>query len=125
MENYSLVQQVEMIKKAKVVVGAHGAGLGNIMFAEPSAILVELQDDSYACPRPWYWKLANCFGCQYKTIVGQTTKVDILKRLNFIWILIFLRWPLPDICQLSSVPQTHARDWYDMAWYEGQMKVLS
>ena len=125
MENYSLVQQIEMIKKAKVVVGAHGAGLGNIMFAEPNTILVELQDDSYACPRPWYWKFANCYGCEYKTIVGETTKVDLFEKIEFRLNPDFLEMALADICQSNSEPETDARDWYDVAWFESQIKTIS
>lgn len=123
MEDYSLVQQIEIIKNAKLVVGAHGAGLGNIMFAKPHTIIVELQDDSYACPRPWYWKLANCYGCQYKTIVGQTTKVDIFEKIEFRLDPDFLEMALADICQTGSVPEDHRRDWYDKAWFEEQAKV--
>jgi len=123
MENYNISQQVEIIKNASVVVGAHGAGLTNVMFAKPSAIMVELQDDSYLCPRPWYWKLANCYGCNYKTIIGQTTKYEDVVKVEFYVDPDFFEMALTDLCASKHDPAKCDRGWYDMAWYKSQIKT--
>lgn len=43
----SFVQQISMVRDADVVIGIHGAGLTNAMFAPPSATLVELMPYQY------------------------------------------------------------------------------
>jgi hypothetical protein len=123
MERYSLSQQVEIIKRASIVVGVHGAGLTNMMFAKPGALMVELQDDSYLCPRPWYWKLANCFACRYKTIIGQTTKMATFENIEFRLDPVFFEMALSDICVSKSNMKAQDRDWYDMAWYKGKTQL--
>jgi capsular polysaccharide biosynthesis protein len=71
-ETMSFPQQVQTFSKAKVILGAHGAGMTNLLFSPMPALLLELQDAKFA-PRHWYWKVASCAGCRYSTITGPTT----------------------------------------------------
>jgi capsular polysaccharide biosynthesis protein len=71
-EQMSLVQQVRTFSKARVVLGAHGAGMTNLLFCPRPATLLELQDAQFA-PRRWYWKVATMLGHQYSTLTGPVT----------------------------------------------------
>jgi hypothetical protein len=68
-EKLSLPQQIRTFSQAKVVAGAYGAGMTNILFSPSPALMLELQDAIYA-PRMWYWKLAGMLGHGYATLVG-------------------------------------------------------
>ena len=72
-EQLSLAQQVRTFSKARVVLGAHGAGLTNLLFSRPVGLLLELQDARFA-PRLWYWKLASMLGHEYSTMTGPVTR---------------------------------------------------
>jgi capsular polysaccharide biosynthesis protein len=67
-ECMSLAQQVKTFAKARMVLGAFGAGLINLLFCPPAQLL-ELQDARFA-PRLWYWKWASTLGHKYYTLVG-------------------------------------------------------
>ncbi len=68
-ERMSLAQQVRALSKAKVVLGAHGAGMTNLLFSPSGTQLLELQDALFA-PRLWYWKKASMLGHDYCTMIG-------------------------------------------------------
>jgi capsular polysaccharide biosynthesis protein len=68
-EKLSLAQQVRTFSKVKVVLAAHGAGMTNILFSPPPALLLELQDVKFA-PRRWYWKVPSILGHHYSTMTG-------------------------------------------------------
>jgi capsular polysaccharide biosynthesis protein len=70
-EEFPVKEQVAMFANAKIVVGAFGAALTNIMFSPPGATLIDLQDEIHA-PRIWFWKFASIYGHRYRTIVGKT-----------------------------------------------------
>jgi len=71
-EELSFPEQVRTFSRAKIILGAFGAGLTNILFSPQPALLVELQDNKFA-PRRWYWKLASLLGHHYCTIAGPVT----------------------------------------------------
>jgi hypothetical protein len=57
-EDYSVAGQKELFAKARVVVGVHGAGLTNMMFAPRSTLLVEIMNQkSHENPR----EMCDCF----------------------------------------------------------------
>lgn len=72
-ENLSLAQQVRTFSKAKVVLAAHGAGITNMLFSPPPALLMELQDAMFA-PRRWYWKVPSILRHNYSTLTGPVTR---------------------------------------------------
>lgn len=64
---YSVAEQIQLFRDADVIVGPHGAGLANILFAE-SATVVELFP-SYYLPG-YYYVIAELFGFEYRHLVG-------------------------------------------------------
>src|SRR5690348_4334189 len=70
-ESLSLADQMRTFKDAKVVLGAFGAGLTNMLFTRPPSMILELQDPIFA-PRSWYWKVASILGHEWRCCVGQS-----------------------------------------------------
>jgi capsular polysaccharide biosynthesis protein len=101
-QELSMPQQIQLFSKAKVVLGAYGAGLTNILFSPFSAQFLELQDSTYA-PRMWYWKLATMLGHSYSTLVGLTKisryDVDTDFEINPESLQEFLKLSLDTQCQ--------------------------
>ncbi|HTR40322.1 MAG TPA: glycosyltransferase family 61 protein [Pseudomonadales bacterium] len=72
-EQLKVVEQARLFSSAKCVVGAHGAGLANMVFAPPNALLVELfHPDTER--RPCYQHLAASAGQRYASVIGQRTQ---------------------------------------------------
>lgn len=46
----SFAEQVELFSDAEVIIGIHGAGLANLFFAPPEAVVVEVLDEAYLNP---------------------------------------------------------------------------
>jgi capsular polysaccharide biosynthesis protein len=72
LEKTSFPEQVKCFARAKVILGAHGAGFTNLLFST-RARLLELQDNLFA-PRLWYWKWATMLGHDYYTMTGPMTE---------------------------------------------------
>jgi capsular polysaccharide biosynthesis protein len=69
-ECLTLKEQIHTFQNAKVVLGAFGAGLTNMLFCPPFSMILELQDPFFA-PREWYWKVASTLGHEWRCYVGQ------------------------------------------------------
>jgi len=111
--DYSLLEQINIFKNAKIIVGVFGAALTNIMFAKPNATLVDLQDGSYfACPRVWFWKMAYAFGMRYKTIVGKPDDIKNWGEINFSIDPQFFYESLREICKTMASAEPEAVDFY-------------
>ncbi len=67
LEDYTLDEQIELIKQSKLVISCHGAGLTNIMFMQKSQTVIELKskNNNYWC----YFSLARVFGLDYNYIL--------------------------------------------------------
>jgi capsular polysaccharide biosynthesis protein len=78
-ECLSLADQIRTFKDAKVVLGAFGAGLTNMLFSRAPSMILELQDPIFA-PRYWYWKMASILGHEWCCCVGQSERMR-----NFSW----------------------------------------
>jgi len=69
--NYTWVQQVKLFSNAKNVIGAHGAGLTNIMFcAQPHVKFLELFPGNGVAPEH-YRNMAMKLGIEYHSIKGE------------------------------------------------------
>jgi prepilin-type processing-associated H-X9-DG protein len=65
----SLAEQIGLFGNARVIVGPHGGGLANILFAQRGCALIELQMDSYVL---WMFRLFAAFsGVDYDCVIGR------------------------------------------------------
>jgi hypothetical protein len=78
LEDLSFLEQVRLFADTEVVVGAHGAGLSNLVFCNPGARVVELFSPSYI--RTCYWAVANQVGLNYDYAVGKSSSKN--RRAN-------------------------------------------
>lgn len=70
MEEYSLAKQARLIHEAELVVGIHGAGLANLLFARPGTRVIEIVPASrfnYAC----YPKRTRFFDLQHQLVFAE------------------------------------------------------
>ncbi|MEM7345167.1 MAG: glycosyltransferase family 61 protein [Chloroflexota bacterium] len=66
----SFSKQLELFASARVVIGPHGAGLTNMLFAPSTATLIELIPDDQV--NHCFWLIANAVGHRYTFLAGQT-----------------------------------------------------
>ncbi len=66
-EQLGFAEQVRLFAEASWVVGAHGAGLTNILFAPPGCTVVEFMPDILC--RPHYWGMATSLGHRHAVMV--------------------------------------------------------
>jgi hypothetical protein len=62
-EDYSLEEQVWIFAQARCVVGAHGAGLTNLVWCQPGTRVWELFLNDHFTPA--YWSISNTLGLNY------------------------------------------------------------
>lgn len=67
-EDLSWSEQIAAFRQAKVVVGAHGAGLANLVFCRPGTQVVEFFNRAYV--NGCYWRLAALRGLDYRAVVA-------------------------------------------------------
>jgi capsular polysaccharide biosynthesis protein len=69
-EDMTVTQQVDLFSRAEVVLGMHGAGLANAVFAPAGATMIELQPQLLDDARiVLYWNLAAACGHRYVQLV--------------------------------------------------------
>jgi capsular polysaccharide biosynthesis protein len=66
-EELTWAEQINVFRRAKVVVAPHGAGLANIVFCQRGTRIVEFFNRSYV--NGCYWRLAAIQGLDYRPIV--------------------------------------------------------
>jgi capsular polysaccharide biosynthesis protein len=66
-----LAEQIDCMRRAEVGVAPHGAGLTNLVWADPGTKVAELFAKEYvnAC----YWLIADMLGQHYGFAIGQPT----------------------------------------------------
>ncbi len=79
LEDFTVAQQVELFGQAEAVVGPHGAGFANIVFADRAKVL-EFLDSSWVWPT--YYALGHDCGHEYcgllcRTVDGGNMEVDV------------------------------------------------
>jgi glycosyltransferase involved in cell wall biosynthesis len=90
LEGKSVVDQILLFQSAQFVVGAHGAGLSNLLFCQPGTKVIEFMPSVEL--RPFFWlisdKLDLVYGAQFCTPSGPqgfqsvlTVEIDKLQRL--------------------------------------------
>jgi capsular polysaccharide biosynthesis protein len=79
----SVAEQIRACAGASIIVGAHGAGLTNLMFAAPGAAVVELFPGGHVLP-DCYWTLSRSVpGLEYRYLAGSggSTRQDYNRAL--------------------------------------------
>ena len=71
--DYSVAEQAVLFNEADLVIGAHGAGFSNLIYAEDTAVL-ELFGEKV---KPNYAKLAKSIGLPYESLECQPHGVDL------------------------------------------------
>lgn len=70
MEDLSFERQVELMKETSIIVGLHGAGLANMIFAPVGAHVLEISDRAF--PAPDHYALASSLDHHYWLAYGST-----------------------------------------------------
>lgn len=70
-ETFSFKQQIEIMADAGLILGLHGAGLGNMLFCPKGVHVVEIADIE-ALPNPHYFAFASALGHKYWLVNGKT-----------------------------------------------------
>lgn len=92
LESLSPYEQAELFNKAKIIIGLHGSGFANLIFATPKCKVVEI-DHGTNPPRSFYKTMARYMSCHYYPFyVDQTTeehleddiKININKFIKFL-----------------------------------------
>ena len=70
-EDLTPLEQIALMARAEIVVSAHGAGLANMLFANPDATVIEIGTLQTAQSR-WgdFWPLAHASGCRYVSFIA-------------------------------------------------------
>jgi capsular polysaccharide biosynthesis protein len=74
-EELSFEAQVKMFSEASIIAGAHGAGLTNLIFAPPTAKIVETMGPRLNCEQRTsliFMKLASILGHKFVRVVGNS-----------------------------------------------------
>ena len=70
LERLNAREQIARFAQAEVVIGMHGAGLANLVFAKPGTTVVELQSPAMDITRvQLYWNLSAVIGASYSQVV--------------------------------------------------------
>ena len=62
-ENYTVREQLNLFKKARIIIGSHGAGFSNLVFAPYCELIVDIIHREH--PQDCFYNLANVFGTDY------------------------------------------------------------
>jgi capsular polysaccharide biosynthesis protein len=108
LEDLSFLEQVRLFASAQFVVGAHGAGLSNLVFCAPGTRVVELFSPNYM--NYAYWALANQVSLDYDYVVGdefagkppQNFRVHDNIRVNIPKVLSAVRSVRPKVTQSGN-----------------------
>jgi capsular polysaccharide biosynthesis protein len=60
---WPIAEQISIFNRAAIVIGAHGAGLTNVVFCRPGTIFYEMHPSFYL--NPCFWWLAQVAGLEY------------------------------------------------------------
>ena len=69
LESLSVLEQVELLASARVVVAPHGGGLTNLVFCQPGTKVIEIFSHRYVSS--CYWLTSNYLDLEYYYLVGE------------------------------------------------------
>jgi capsular polysaccharide biosynthesis protein len=70
-EDLTFREQAKLFGQASCILGVHGAGLTNMIFANSGCEVLEIQLDDPNCSRSHYWMMASILGHRYNCVVGE------------------------------------------------------
>ena len=71
-EDLNFREQAKLFGQASCILGVHGAGLTNMLFAKTESKVFEIQVDDPNCSRAHYWMMASILGHKYNCVVGES-----------------------------------------------------
>jgi len=74
LEEMSVKRQVDLFTQAEAIVGPHGAGLTNMIYA-PDPVVIELFGEQ---KKTSYYRLAKLLDFEYRDVCGKSSEVDII-----------------------------------------------
>jgi hypothetical protein len=82
----SLSEQIRVFSDAAIVVGPHGAGFTNMIFAPRGSTLIELFGSSYV--NGCFWALSNAIGQRHMFSIAPTSTLDMQVDVNAVLALV-------------------------------------
>jgi hypothetical protein len=101
LEQLSLAEQAKALQRAAVIVGPHGAGLTNMLFARPGRHVIELLPEGYSVPT--YAALARALGHGYVPLPGSAVDAPRRNRED-------LHWRIDVETVLTAIDRCRARE---------------
>ena len=80
-EKMSMLEKVALMSRAEVVIGVCGAGLTNLVFANPGTKVIEIFAPNYI--HFTYYILSHQLGLEYYYLVGDTLEINYLAELIY------------------------------------------
>ncbi|HEY9864131.1 MAG TPA: tetratricopeptide repeat protein, partial [Candidatus Obscuribacterales bacterium] len=81
LETLSFGEQVALFAQAKVIMGAHGSGLTNILFCQPGTQVIEWMSPHYN--RHYYWVISQYLGLEHYCLTGEGFSCYPLRGLMY------------------------------------------
>jgi hypothetical protein len=75
LEHYSVEQQIDLFASAEAIVAPHGAGLSNIVFAQPGSKLIEIFAKDEVLD--YYWLISHYVGVDYHYVLAGSTEASV------------------------------------------------
>jgi capsular polysaccharide biosynthesis protein len=72
MEDLSFIRQIELMQGTKVLLGAHGAGLTNMLFMPAGSVVVEIRKEGDSHNNCFY-SLASALGHRYYYAIAKSS----------------------------------------------------
>jgi len=79
MEDSAIVQ---LMQRAVMLVGAHGAGLTNMLFMQPGALVLELVPPTAVETQNYFYAVAAAIGLRHRTLSGQSLDFNAPMAVN-------------------------------------------
>ena len=80
LEDFSFQEQISLFRRVERVIGAHGAGLANLVFCKETAHVLEIFPPDYSTSA--YRMISLAVGFNYACAVGETVTVNDVRHLR-------------------------------------------
>ncbi|MGL5509476.1 MAG: glycosyltransferase family 61 protein, partial [Microcoleaceae cyanobacterium] len=81
LENFSVLEQIEIFAQAEIIVGPHGSALTNIIFCTAGTKIVEFISPVYM--RPYYWVISQHLKLDHYYLLGENFDGYALRQLIY------------------------------------------